>query len=287
MRSKTELVPAGLQFETAFEAHQGRRMRRFGSALLLWLSCGAAMALPFQNGSFEAGGVAPCNTFNIPVGSTLITGWTVSVGNIDWLGAPPACGWQASQGIASLDMVGSGAGGIGGIQQTFDTVPGQTYVVSFDLAGNFGAPPVIKPLAVTVNGVTTNFTFDTTGATAINMGWVTHTVQFTATATSTTINFVSDIGPSGGTLNAGAALDNVRITTLAAGSTRRCSARLGALGGDPPADGGRNHGLRKAKPHAQVIGDGWDGAANAPAVAGFLPWYQRRTSSPLRRIVTL
>ena len=81
----------------------------------------------------------------------------------------------------SLDLVGSGAGGIGGISQTFDTVPGQTYVVSFDLAGNFGAPPVIKPLAVTVNGVTTNFTFDTTGATGTNMGWVTRSVQFTAT----------------------------------------------------------------------------------------------------------
>jgi choice-of-anchor C domain-containing protein len=194
-------------------------MKRFGSALLLFLSCGVATALPFQNGSFESGTGVPCNTFNIPAGDTRITGWTVSVGNIDWLGAPPACGWQASQGIASLDMVGSAAGGIGGIQQTFDTVPGQTYVVAFDLAGNFGAPPIIKPLAVTVDGVTTNFTFDTTGATNNNMGWVTRTVQFTATATSTTINFVSDVSPSGGTLNAGAALDNVRITTLAAGST--------------------------------------------------------------------
>ena len=135
------------------------------------LACGGAIAAPFQNGSFESGGVVPCNTFNIPAGSTLITGWTVSVGNIDWLGAPvPACGWQASNGIASLDLVGSAAGGIGGISQTFDTVPGQTYVLSFDLAGNFGAPPVIKPLAVTINGVTTNFTFDTTGATGDQHG---------------------------------------------------------------------------------------------------------------------
>jgi len=109
----------GLQPATAFAAHQGERMKRWGSALLLLLSCGVATALPFQNGSFESGGVVPCNTFNIPAGSTLITGWTVSIGNIDWLGAPvPACGWQASNGNASLDLVGSGAGGIGGIQQT-------------------------------------------------------------------------------------------------------------------------------------------------------------------------
>lgn len=194
-------------------------MKRFGSALLLWVSCGVATALPFQNGSFESGSIVPCNTFNIPAGSTIITGWTVSVGNIDWLGAPvPACGWQASQGNNSLDLVGSGAGGIGGISQTFDTVPGQTYTVLFDMAGNFGAPPVIKPLAVTINGVTTNFTFDTTGATGTNMGWVTRSVQFSATGTSSTINFVSDVSASGGTLNAGAALDNVRISAAAAGS---------------------------------------------------------------------
>ena len=177
-----------------------------------------AAALPFQNGSFETGGAVPCNTFNIPAGSTLITGWTVTVGNIDWLGAPvPACGWQASNGGASLDLVGSGAGGVGGIQQTFDTIPGRNYTVLFDLAGNFGAAPVVKPLAVTVNGVTTNFTFDTTGATGTNMGWVTRSVQFTATSTSTTLTFVSDVSTLGSGLNAGAALDNVRVQLPADG----------------------------------------------------------------------
>lgn len=186
-------------------------MKRFGVTLALLLTCGVATALPFQNGSFESGGVVPCNTFNVPAGSTLITGWTVSVGNIDWLGALAlSCGWQASNGNNSLDLVGTG--GIGGIQQTFDTVPGQTYTVAFDIAGNPGAPPVIKPLAVTINGVTTNFTFDTTGRTGTNMGWTTQSIAFTATATSSTINFVSDVTPSGGSLNAGAALDNVRIT---------------------------------------------------------------------------
>lgn len=202
-------------------ANVGVQMNRWILALAAMSSCGAVVALPFQNGSFEFGGVAPCNTFNVPAGSTLITGWTVSVGNIDWLGAPfPACGaWVASQGGASLDLVGSAAGGIGGIQQTFDTVAGQAYTVSFDLGGNFGAPPVIKPLAVTVNGVTTNFTFDTSASTGATMGWVTRSVQFTATGPSTTIDFVSDVSAAGGTLNAGAALDNVRVTALASAST--------------------------------------------------------------------
>src|SRR4051812_40571144 len=106
-------------------------MRRFAAALCAFSFCGAAWGAPFQNGSFELGG-SRCNTFNIPAGSTTITGWTVSVGNIDWLGAPvPGCGWQASNGNNSLDLVGTG-----GIQQTFDTVPGTTYQVSFDMAGN-------------------------------------------------------------------------------------------------------------------------------------------------------
>ena len=136
------------------------------------------------------------------------------------LGTPPsACGWQPSQGNNSLDLVGASAGGIGGIQQTFDTVPGVTYQVSFDLAGNYGAPPVIKPLAVTVNGATTNFTFDTTGRSGLNMGWTRQTLTFVAAGTSSTINFVSDVSAAGGTLNAGAALDNVAIAPLAATSS--------------------------------------------------------------------
>jgi choice-of-anchor C domain-containing protein len=192
-------------------------MNRF--ALALGLALGSALpaahawAAPFQNGSFETGGVVPCNTFNVPATSTLITGWTVSVGNIDWLGSLAlSCGWQASSGVASLDLVGSGANGIGGIAQTFDTVPGVTYQVLFDLAGNPGGFGVnaVKPLDVTINGVTTSFTFDTTGKTGSNMGWVTRSLTFVATGASSTIDFVSNPGPAG-SANAGAALDNVRI----------------------------------------------------------------------------
>jgi choice-of-anchor C domain-containing protein len=184
-------------------------MSRLLAGLIVLCVGGTAAAAPFQNGSFESGTVTPCNTFNIS--GAVITGWNINVGNVDWEGPLPSCGWQSSSGNASLDMVGSSAGGIGGIEQTFDTVPGTTYQVSFDMAGNTGAPPVIKPLDVTINGVTTHFTFDTTGHTGSAMGWTTHTLLFTATGASSTIQFVSDVSASGGTLNAGAALDNVRI----------------------------------------------------------------------------
>ena len=184
-------------------------MNRLASGLFLLLLCGAASAAPFQNGSFERGPIGPCNIFNIPAGSTLIPGWTVSVGNIDWEGDPP-CGWVASNGRKSLDLVGDAAGGIGGIQQTFDTVPGETYKVAFALAGNYGGLPVVKPLAVTVNGVTRNYTFDTTGKGQFNMGWTRITFKFVASSTTSTISFVSDTSALGGT-NAGAAIDNVVV----------------------------------------------------------------------------
>lgn len=191
---------------------------RAGLALALSCCCGrialemdgsASMSPDFQNGSFERG--TPCHMWGIPEGSTVIPGWTVVLGSVDWEGPPPSCGWQASEGNDSLDLVGDKTGGIGGVEQTFRTMPGTTYSVSFDLAGNYGAPPVIKPITVTVAGVTMSYTFDTTGRSATNMGWTTKTFTFVANGTSATIRFVSDVSGSG-FVNAGAALDNVRIT---------------------------------------------------------------------------
>jgi len=175
---------------------------------MLAFAC-AASAAHFQNGGFEKGSVQnTCNVFDLGVGSNVIKGWTVTVGTIDWEGPPP-CGWKAARGNNSLDLVGQVC--IGGIQQTFDTVPGERYHISFDMAGNFGAPPVIKPLDVTINGVTTHFDFDTTGKSQFNMGWTKHHVSFVATGTTSTLTFVSDVTASGPPCNAGAALDNVRV----------------------------------------------------------------------------
>jgi choice-of-anchor C domain-containing protein len=182
-------------------------MPRWLAAIAVLSLATAAQAAPFQNGSFDVGAPATF-VFDIPAGSTQIPGWTVSVGTIDWI----TNNWVSSQGTSSLDLVGSFA--VGGVAQTFDTVPGTTYIVAFDLAGNPGGPPVVKPLAVTVNGVTSNFTFDTTGRSGAAMGWTRHSLTFTASGTSSTIAFVSDVTGTG--TNAGAALDNVTITAQGA-----------------------------------------------------------------------
>jgi choice-of-anchor C domain-containing protein len=170
------------------------------------------------NGNFEIGPIGACNTFNIPAGSLLIPGWTVSVGNIDWETGPP-CGWQVTRrpkgNKNSIDLVGSGAGGIGGIEQTFNTTPGATYRVAFTLAGNYGGnPPAIKPLQVTVAGVTQNYTFDTTGKSQFHMGWVRKRFNFVANSTTATLRFVSDVSGAGGPNNAGAVIDNVKVIQI-------------------------------------------------------------------------
>jgi choice-of-anchor C domain-containing protein len=182
-------------------------MPRWRAAIAVLSLATAAQAAPFQNGGFDVGAPATF-VFDIPAGNTQIPGWTVSVGTIDWI----TNNWVSSQGTSSLDLVGSFA--VGGVAQTFDTVPGTTYIVAFDLAGNPGGPPVVKPLAVTVNGVTSNFSFDTTGRSGAAMGWTRHSLTFTASGTSSTIAFVSDVTGTG--TNAGAALDNVTITAQGA-----------------------------------------------------------------------
>ena len=189
-------------------------MARLLSCVILLAFAATTSGATFQNGDFEHGSVPnTCNVFDLPVGSNVITGWTVSVGTIDWE-SPPPCGWLASRrmnsvGKNSIDLVGQFC--VGGIQQTFDTTPGRQYRLSFALAGNYGAPPVIKPLAVTVNGVTTNFLFDTTGKSAFNMGWVRKNIDFVASGSASTVTFVSDVSASGPPCNAGAVIAHVRV----------------------------------------------------------------------------
>jgi MSHA biogenesis protein MshQ len=182
-----------------------RWWRRKGAALIgagLLLAPLAVSGAPFTNGSFETG-PAPGNFTTLGVGNTSISGWTVVSGSIDYIGSY----WSAAQGSRSLDLVGSGS--IGGIQQTFDTVAGTNYTVTFQYAGNPACAPSVKPLSVSVAGRTFNYTFNTAGTSTSSMGWITTSFTFTATASSSTLTFISDTSPSNA---CGAALDNVQVS---------------------------------------------------------------------------
>jgi choice-of-anchor C domain-containing protein len=137
----------------------------------------------------------------VNAGDPSITGWTVNAGSVDWIGSY----WPAADGAMSIDMSGQDAGTI---SQTFDTTIGNTYTVSFALAGNPAGPPTIKTLDVIATGGTAaNYTFDTTGSDLTNMNWTTAEYTFLATSASTTLSFISTTAGA-----FGPAIDNVVVS---------------------------------------------------------------------------
>lgn len=178
-----------------------------GAAASVAMSLGlvaGAYAAPVVNGSFETGINPGVFTQLLAGNSTGIASWTVVSGSVDYIGSY----WVSSDGNRSLDMTGSN-GQPGAVSQTFVTVAGHNYVVTFDLAGNPFCGNPVKNLRVDAGGEPVNYTFDTTGKTLANMGWITETFEFTATGSSTTLTFASlDSG------FCGPALDNVVVSDV-------------------------------------------------------------------------
>src|SRR5688572_20639925 len=84
-----------------------------------------AAAAGFINGSFENNCSAPVAGFvTLAGGSTCVNGWTVGPDSVDLVGSY----WQAKDGIHSIDLSGNAPGSIA---QTFDTVVGGLYTVSY------------------------------------------------------------------------------------------------------------------------------------------------------------
>lgn len=164
------------------------------------MSAGAATII---NGSFENPLSAPITTLG--TGSSGLTGWAVE-GSIDLIGNY----WAASDGNQSLDMNGLFAAGAIS-QQIADLVIGATYTVLFDMAANAANAPTVKSLMVTAGNDSELFTFDSTGKSNSNMGWVTKSFQFIATDTTQVLRFASANDPNGAW---GAALDNVRFAPV-------------------------------------------------------------------------
>ena len=143
---------------------------------------------------------------SLDVGSTAIKGWTVTRGQIDYTGTNSA----AADGKRSIDLHGSP--GFGGIKQTFTTTKGQRYRVIFSMAGTPWGKFPVNSLCVRAGNKKEVFSFDTTGKTAADMGWVTKKWEFTAIDDETTLEFhtLDDEDP-----NCGPMLDNVRVVAVA------------------------------------------------------------------------
>lgn len=174
------------------------------------------------NGSFE-GGTHTGSVFSggyvtLSSPSTAINGWSITAGSADWIYKGV---WQPSDGDYSIDMSGLSAGTLE--SDYFSTVAGQTYQVTFDMAGNF-ANQVLensrsKGMHVAVGDASQDFWYstpypDSYAADPIasmypNMHWQTQTLHFMATSSQTRLVFTSHENSA-----YGAVLDNVSITAV-------------------------------------------------------------------------
>ncbi|GIH21166.1 hypothetical protein Raf01_93380 [Rugosimonospora africana] len=137
----------------------------------------------------------------LPAG-TQVGQFTVTRGNVDLVANDL---WQASEGRQSLDLAGDTQGAI---TRTFGTVPLITYRVTYALAGNPNSTPVVKTTETSVNGqVVQQASFDTTGTTDTDMGYVHHTFYFLTTASSVTLEFASTTVPA----PFGPVIDDIRV----------------------------------------------------------------------------
>ena len=181
------------------------------------------------NGGFEVPVQGPPDfaTFNIPAGSTYITGWTVTQGNVDLTTTAnygPGPNTLDPTSVQDVDLIGdtAGSGGVfGGIKQTFATIVGQQYTLTFDYSHNSGtlSPSGFYAASVTVadasnpaNTALSTSVSQPNGGGFRTTPWVAFSQTFTANSTSMTLTFIDTQGAS----NAGIYLDDVSVTPLAA-----------------------------------------------------------------------
>lgn len=158
-------------------------------------SAGTATAAPaqaangFVDGGFESG-AAPAGSFARYFAPATVGGWTVTQNSVDLSGAGF---WENADGDQSLDL--DGAAHPGGVAQTFGVLPLLKYRISYHLAGNPASGPAVKTGQVLVNGnVIQNFSFDITGKTFTDMGYVLKRTHFLATSPYATLEFRSTTG---------------------------------------------------------------------------------------------
>lgn len=182
--------------------------RWIGTALLLsLLAAMPARAELIVNGGFESPSLGPAPFATYPPGAP--TGWTVVSGSVDVL-APGFWGtpFEASQ---MLDLDGSTPGVI---EQSFATVPGTRYRLSFAYPNTpFGTTPAQAEVRVASGGVVLAHTVTHSTSTAANLGWASFSGTFVASGSTSTLRFTS-LSP--GTSNGGITPDAVSVQTAAA-----------------------------------------------------------------------
>ncbi|HZM01547.1 MAG TPA: Ig-like domain-containing protein [Candidatus Saccharimonadales bacterium] len=163
-----------------------------------------------QNGSFEEPSIGGTAYTLYSVGSTNVTNWTVigraganvALSSFNWIG-------PAEDGDQFMDPTGSTGGG--GVAQTFATVAGTSYNMTF-YHGTYSHTGLANSLAV---GVGTNlYTFGETSGGGGNLDWRQIVIPFTATSNFTTLSFSDNTGYDANDNF----VDNVQVLPAGAGS---------------------------------------------------------------------
>ena len=214
-------------------------MKNIVAALLLLIGLaliGDVSADLIQNGGFET----PQQpgpffaAFNVPAGSNLITGWTIVQGNVDLTNTccyGPGLNTLDPASTQDIDLIGDSAltGGVfGGLAQSFPTVVGQQYLLTFDYSHNPGA-------------FAANFAAQVTVADANNPGntvlsaqvsqlagpapWLLFSQSFIANSSLTKFSIIDTQGGS----NGGIYLDNVSVNPLAPAGVPDSGSTLGMM----------------------------------------------------------
>jgi choice-of-anchor C domain-containing protein len=171
-----------------------------GLAATLVLPAPASAAGPVFHDGFESPKVSG-QLQRLPAGSH-IGPWTVTAGNVD---LSTAGLWQTPEGRQSIDLDGDANGAVA---TTVTTRPLTTYRITFALAGNPAAAPLIKTGEVRVNGRPVHrFTSDTRLTSLSRMGFTTRTFYVVALSRQLRLEFASTTRPAGW----GPVIDDVRV----------------------------------------------------------------------------
>lgn len=166
------------------------------------------------NGSFELGTYTEGGSGYqaLTSGASPISDWALPVYAAGQAAYWMFTAWAPSSGTKSINLqLQTGGTASLVLSHAFGTVNGTTYTLYFDQAGHYGCANLTSNLTVSVNntGATSqNYSFNATGRSATNMGWVTRTFTFTASAATTTISFGTGVTPTSCPV-----FDNVRASS--------------------------------------------------------------------------
>jgi len=179
-------------------------MQRLANILLVaggvFLTGNTTQANLISNGSFEFFITGPndqdfggyVRSFSPPLNAD-ITSWIIngtSIGSADNLDLVHNSFYPAFSGNESLDMSGrEGAAGV--ISQSFATIPGVIYDLSFAYANNPDGPGAMANALVTGSSVLLNQDVSHNGATRSNMNYLIFSQNFVADSSITTLQFSS------------------------------------------------------------------------------------------------